>query len=40
VPERKSRSGMILDFGLKKETNFSGFGIFEVFVQTLLRNRA
>ena len=29
VPERKPRSGTILDFGFKKECNFSAFKIFE-----------
>jgi len=29
VPERKVRSGMILDFGFKKESNFSPLEIFE-----------
>jgi hypothetical protein len=33
VPERKARSGTILDFGLKKENNFSALIISEVTSQ-------
>jgi hypothetical protein len=35
VPERKVRSGTILDFGLKKENNFSALNTFEVTSQKI-----